>query len=178
MLSAVGPVLNTVSRTKTSEITEMIRVNFTAVTCLVVSKAVGSCIASSEEVTPEEQIRRELAIIPSITTNLNDVRDNVTLSGTKETYIVTPLVTVIIISVDDIAVIPEAIPATLLNLVLVEFNQELHVVFNRLSFCGVPWRARHVPVAANGLSVTDVGWLRNKDRGVVGVVCQGREVVS
>jgi hypothetical protein len=57
---------------------------------LIVSKTIGTCTASLEEVTLEKQIRQKLGVVLSVTSN-----------------VITPLILVIIVSVNDNAVLPD-----------------------------------------------------------------------
>lgn len=115
LLCAVGPVLDSVARAEAGEVAQMVRVDFATVAGLVVGEAVGTRVAGAEEVAPEEEVGGEFGVVPSIASD-----------------IVPPLVAVVVVGVDDVAVVSEAVPATLFHLVLVEVDQELHVLLDRL----------------------------------------------
>ncbi|GKT86451.1 hypothetical protein Ct61P_04301 [Colletotrichum tofieldiae] len=154
LLGAVAPVLDAVAGAETLEVAEVVDVDLAGVADLRLGEPVDVLAAGAEEVVPEEQVGGELRVVPGVAAN-----------------VVAPLVTVRVVGVDEVAVVPEAVPLALLHLALVELEEEVKVLLD----VGLDARGGlggRGPVVAEGLGPGEVLGLAVEDGRVVGVLGQ------
>ncbi|KAI9155495.1 hypothetical protein HJFPF1_08079 [Paramyrothecium foliicola] len=150
LLGTVRKVQNTVAGSQTLPVANVVDVDLTSVAGQSLGEAVDVRATGTKEVLPDKQIRRELRVVPSIASN-----------------IVTPLMPVDVVGVHEVTVVQEAVPASLLNLVLVVLDHEVEVLLD-----GGLLRARCIretPVGAQSLGLLDVLGLGEQDRWRVNV---------
>ncbi|GJC96757.1 hypothetical protein ColKHC_05583 [Colletotrichum higginsianum] len=158
LLGAVAPVLDAVARAEALEVAEVVDVDLARVADEGLGEAVDVLAAGAEEVVPEEQVRRELRVVPGVAAD-----------------VVAPLVAVRVVGVDEVAVVPEAVPLALLDLLLVEAEEEVEVLLDVGLDPGPRRRRRRRPVVAERLGAGEVLGLAVEHRRVVGVLRQVRE---
>ncbi|KAI6765644.1 hypothetical protein HG530_006714 [Fusarium avenaceum] len=115
---------------------------------LPVTKMVNINLTSVPGESFGETIGGELGVIPGVTTD-----------------VVSPLVTIRVVGMHEVAEVEEAVPSTVFNFVLVELGKEVDIILKLLrSSSGT---ISGSPVSADGLGLSDIFTLSDKHRRVV-----------
>ncbi|PAV70190.1 hypothetical protein WR25_07701 [Diploscapter pachys] len=125
LLRTVAPMLHAVTRAEALEAAGVIDVDLTRMARHRLCHAEHVGAAGAQIGVPEPQVARQLAIVPGETAD-----------------VVAPDVPVIVIAVHDVAIIPEAVPATLLDLADVEIQFARRARFDAAAHAGARRRGR------------------------------------
>ncbi len=113
LLGAVGVVLDAVTGAEARPLAEVVDVDLAGVPGHGLGEAEDVGAAGAHVREPEPQVGRELGVVPGVAAD-----------------VVAPLVAGGVVGVHDVAVVPEAVPAALLHLVLVVGEEEVEVVLD------------------------------------------------
>ena len=115
LFTSVAPMYNVMTAAKTLVFAHVVSVNIRAVAAHCLGKREYVLPAGSYKRVPQPQCRNKLGALPCVAAE-----------------IVTPAVTLCVIGVHNVAVIPQAVPAALLNFIFVEVERLIHFVLKPL----------------------------------------------
>ena len=113
LLGAASPVLHVVPRAQGREAAEVVHVDLAGVARHRLGEAEHVGAAGAQEVEPQPDVGRQLRVVPGVAAD-----------------VVAPHVPVGVVGVHHVAVVPEAVPAVLLPLSMIEIEQPVESLFD------------------------------------------------